>query len=890
MNFSCQLIGMWLFLFKFAPFKTELILKSKTMKKHLTCMLALALGIGMAQANPVGVSQAKYVGQQFVQANFDQSRQGGDFTLVYTGTSTRGEACFYVFNVGNEGYVMVSADDFYRPILGYSDEGIFDAQNINPNLGYMLNRVIESRSNKLTGEPTPKVAAEWQNVMNTGKLISRNGNRKKFYLVQTKWDQSYPYNYYCPQATGGPGGHVYAGCVATAMSQVMKYWNHPLQGTGSHTDYNSGFGALTANFGETTYDWDNMPVSLSSGSPQEQIDAVATLMYHCGIAVDMHYAIDGSGAYSQDVPSRIYQYFSYTNQAVLRSRDNYTYENWAAMLTESFDMGWPLYYSGQGADGGHAFVCDGYDDSNGFFHFNWGWGGSGDNYFDFDKIDYNSSDGAIFNFVPIDVYNSTAQAPTNLTVNPAANYVLSATVSWTNPSKTLNNSNLTSIDQIVVCRDGEIIYTEDNVTPGATMTITDNTVPRFDAFDYTVYAICGGNHGKIAYLRKVSFGPTCTWNVNVTKASFQGFRGGAIHVYNSAGTEIGQVTVSNSSIQSIPVDVALGMVSFGWSAPTQSGAFDMAFTIKDSQNNAVFTYSGSSSDLAEGIFFHTNNGCGSQPGSDVPSNLIAVVDSENNRNINVSWDGVNDPGYGYVVYRDNTMYRLIPDATSFVDENADLGGHCYYVGFLFDGGENGEYSNESCATSGECYAPRNLDFEYTGNNNKIKLLWEKPEPSDGLSGYYLFRKTDDTDYDRIKLLGANATSYTDNTANADGTWYYYKLYACYNDLDDCVSAPANWIGDENQFYLHVLYSMDGIEEMENDMVSLYPNPANNIFTVEGEGLQHITVYNTIGQRVYDADCEGNSTTISLSGVETGIYMVSIATENGNATKRITIIR
>ncbi len=775
------------------------------MKRYLISMIALALCIGMAQANPVGVSQAKYVGQQFVQANFDQSR-----------------------NVGNEGYVMVSADDFYRPILGYSDEGIFDAQNINPNLGYMLNRVIESRSDKFTGEPTPKVAAEWQNVMITGKLVSRNGNRTKFYLVQTKWDKNYPYNYYCPEAPGGPGGHVDAGCVATAMSQMMKYWNHPLQGTGSHTDYNSGFGPLTANFGETTYDWDNMPNSINANSPQVQIDAVATLIYHCGIAVDMHYAIGGSGAYSQDVPSRIYQYFSYTNQAVSRSRDNYTYENWANMMKESLDMGWPLYYSGQSSQGGHAFICDGYDE-NGLFHFNWGWGGSGDNYFDFDNIDYNSSDGAIFNFVPTYVYNSTAQAPTNLTVTPAPNYGLSATVSWTNPSKALNNSNLTTIDQIVVCRNGEIIYTENNVTPGANMTIADNSVPRFDAFDYTVYAICGGgNHGQIAYLNKVNFGPTCGWIINVTQASYQGFRGGAIHVYNSAGTEVAQMTTTNSSIQSFPIDVPLGHVSFGWTAQTNGESFTMAFTIKNSQNSTVYTYAGSSADMPEGVFFTTNNSCGGQPGAGVPSNLFAMVDSENNRNINVSWDGVNDSGYGYVVYRDNLMYRLIPNATSFVDENVAMGGHCYYVSFLSDGGENGHYSNESCASSGECYAPRNFDYEYTGNN-KIKLLWERPEPSDGLSGYYLFRRTDDTEYIRIKLLGANATSYTDNTANVDGTWYYYKLYAHYEDLD-CESAPASWIHDNNQFYLRVYYSSTGV----NYYITVIANPDYG-GTVSGEG-------------------------------------------------------
>ena len=849
-------------------------------------LLALVFGIGMVQANPVSVSQAKYVGQQFVQANFEQSRQSDDLTLVYTGTSTRGEACFYVFNVGSKGFVMVSADDFYRPIVGYSDERNFDT-NINPELGFMLDKLIAGRTGRFTGKATPKVAAEWRSVMNSGKLISRNGGRGKFYLVQTRWDQGNPYNYYCPQASGGPGGRTYAGCVATAMSQVMKYWNHPLQGTGSHTNYNSGFGPLTANFGETTYEWDKMPNQLGTNSPQDQIEAVALLMYHCGIAVDMHYAIDGSGAYSQDVPNAIRTYFSYSNSSIYKSRDSFSYDDWASMLKESFDMGWPIYYSGQAPDGGHAFVCDGYDD-NGLFHYNWGWSGSGDDFYDFDQIEYNSSDGAIFNFVPTEVYNNTPQAPTNLSVTPAANNELSATVTWTNPTKTLNNTNLTTIDQIVVRRGGQIIYTEDNVTPGANMTITDNSVPRFDAFKYEVYAVSNGAHGKIVSVDNISFGPTCGWTINITQASFQGFRGGKIHIYNAAGTDIMQVTTTNSTAQTFPVDMPLGHVSFGWSAPT-GAAFNMAFTIKDSQNNTVYTYSGSSENFAEGIFFVTNNSCGNSVGAGVPTNVVAVVDADAPTDIKVSWDPITAEGYGYQVYRDSLLYRLVPEGTSFIDENASIGGHCYVVSFLYDGGENGEYSNESCASSGACYAPRDLDFEYTGASYKIKLKWDKPEPFEGLSGYFLYRRFgEDGEYARIKLLGANATNYTDNSATQEGD-YYYKLYARYNDLE-CTSAPANYKWDQNQFYLHVPYSSDGINELESSSVTIFPNPTTNRFTVEGQGLNHVTVFNTMGQKVYEMSCQGESVDINLNNVEAGVYVVRISTENGVVSKPITIIK
>jgi hypothetical protein len=150
-----------------------------------------------------------------------------------------------------------------------------------------------------------------------------------------------------------------------------------------------------------------------------------------------------------------------------------------------------------------------------------------------------------------------------------------------------------------------------------------------------------------------------------------------------------------------------------------------------------------------------------------------------------------------------------------------------------------------------------MDFEYVGNAYKIKLKWNTPNPSTGLSGYYLFRKFGaDGEYTRIKLLGANATSYTDNSATQEGD-YYYQLYAYYGSLD-CTSAPANWIYDHNQFYLKVLYSADGVNEVDGKDVSVFPNPTTNRFTVEGEGLNHVSVYNTLGQMVYDMDCHGES--------------------------------
>ena len=854
------------------------------MKKYLLTLLAMVLGAGMVQAHPVSVSQAKYVGQQFVQAKFDQARQSQDLTLVYTGQSNRGEACFYVFNVGETGFVMVSADDLFRPIVGYSSEGTFDAENINPELGYMLNGLINSRSGR-SGKAAPMVKAEWDMVMANGNLISRNGGRGDTYLVETKWNQDAPYNLYAPAGTGGPGGRCYAGCCATAMSQVMRFWNHPAQGTGSHS-YSWHGQTLSANFGATTYDWANMPITIGNSSPQDEKEAIATLMYHCGVSVNMNFAPDGSGAYSADVPGAISSYFGYSNQANLKSRDSYTYANWANMLKESFDMGWPLYYNGQSNEGGHAFVCDGYNDAD-LFHYNWGWSGSGDGWFDFDEMDYAVSyDGAIFNFVPTEVYNNAAQAPTNLTVTPASETALSATLTWTNPTKTLNNSNLGGIEKIVILRSGEVVTEIENPTPGAAMTYVDNAVPRYDAFKYQVYAVYNGTHGKVVNSELISFGPTCNWTIVMTSTAFQGWRGGAIHVYNASGTEVATATTTSSSATSVNIAMPLGYVSFGWSAPTAE-VTNMGFTIKDGQNT-VYSYSGSTNDLEEGIFFSTNNGCGNSTTSGVPSNLVASLSDDNLYNINVSWQGVNDEGYGYTIYRDGLLYRLIPDATSFVDENVTTGGHCYYAGFLTNGGENGEYSNESCANAGEGCAPATgLDYEQT-SSYKTKLKWQKPVPADGLSGFIIYRKAEGDEYQRIKLAGSSATSYTDNSSLEEGH-YYYKVVAYYQDID-CSAAPAAWVGDNNQYYLHVYYSPTGVEELESGNVAVYPNPTNGSFMVEAEGMTHITVYNMLGQVVYSNDCNVDQMTVNLSNVESGIYMVRVETANGEVNSRINVIR
>jgi hypothetical protein len=846
--------------------------------KRLILILTLVLCGVIAKANPVGMEEARSLAQGFVRANFEFTRQSTELTMVYS------QPAFYVFNVGETGFVIISSDDSYRPVVGFSQEGLFDRDNMAPALQDLLDRINAYRTSRTNIVPREDVVSDWNALRTDGKLVSRYGGRGNVYLVETTWNQNYPYNYCCPAAPDGPGGHVYAGCVATAAGQVMKFWNHPVQGQGSHTytpEDHPEYGPITVNFGNTTYDWANMPNAISSASPIEQLEAVGTLIFHAGVSVDMNYRPTSSGAVTGQLCNSLPAYFHYTDHMEHHYRENLTREEYMGFIVEMIDMGWPMIHRGNG----HAYVLDGYNDA-GLVHFNWGWGGSNDSWFDFDDHNYADGESVICYCVPKEVYNGTPSAPTNLVVTAADNNELAATVSWTNPSQTISYQSLTSIDRIVVMRGHEVVYTEDNVTPGAAMSFVDQDLPYFDAYDYTVYAILNGQRGKSAVVKEVNVGPTCQWSFVVSSSNFQGWHNAYIAVYNAAGTEVERVTVNSSTPEVKHVAMPLGSMHMEWVPSEEAVSFNITLNIKDSDNNSVYNYSGNINSMQEGIFYEGNNNCGVTVDCGTPSALTAAQDDNDETTIHLQWTGVDDPGYGYIIYRDDEIIKLIADgSTTYDDVNVPLGGHCYQVATLCEGGMNGSTSNMYCEPSGACHAPRNLDFELSANFKCI-LQWDKPEPFEGLSGYELYRKTDSTDYKRIKLLNANVTSYTDNSIHDEGN-YYYKIVAYYSDLD-CYSAPAAYKYDPNQYYLHFYYSVTATDE-QTDEVRVYPIPTTGMLKIEAARMNLVSVYNLLGQKVYEQKVAGNECVLNLKSCGCGMYMVRIGTENGFVTKKISVI-
>ena len=824
------------------------------------------------KANPINSSLAFSAAQKFatVQLAFERATP----ELVYTGPSE----AFYVYNVGDHGFVIIAGNDAHRPVIGYSAESAFDASNIPPALAYYLDGVAECVLQMHDAVATPDVAAEWNSVLQHGRLISRHGGRGTGYFCTTKWNQSYPYNYCCPEDPAGSGGHAIVGCLATAMSQLMRFWAYPAQGIGDHCYYHGDYGQICADFGNTTYDWDNMPNVLNNNSSEAEKLATGTLCFHCGVTIDMGYGPDGSGGASGPIPGVMNQYFNYSDAIVQLRRDDYGTETWKAMVREQFDMGWPMYYGGCQDGGCHAFVCDGYDDYD-MFHFNLGWGGSSDGWYLIDDAPYTHPADAMFNFVPAEVYNQTPSLPTDFAAMPVSDTDLKVRLSWTNPATTLDGSPLADIESIVILRDNEIIATFSDVTPGAVMEFEDVDVPRYDVFHYAVYAVANGRVGKHANVMRTLVGPYCNWRIIMTSNDSQGWKGGYLSAYTATGRVIWTVTSTNSVPAQFPPHLPLGQVSIGWSEPTAT-VNQMGIIIKDADDNTVYSFSGSSDDLPVGIIYETNNNCGNDLICETPQNLVAMAQDDA---ILLTWDAVENPGYGYNIYRDGVLYRLIQEGNVFLDENVEMGGHCYRVGVLCESGDS-EVSNESCATAGPCYPPSNLDFELA-DNYKPKLKWEKPEPHDGLSGYYLFRKDGDGEYHRIKLLGSSAVSYTDHSVQEEGD-YYYRLYAYYGNLD-CTSSPANRKYHPNEFEMHVYYSPTGIGESEAS-VKAYPNPTSGKITIEAEGMTEVSVYNALGQCVLRKEVTGEQSTIDLQHASEGLYLLRVKTEKGVVSHRITI--
>lgn len=335
------------------------------MKKVILLLLCVfgAYGVNAAERS---LEEMRQIAASVLSSKVSQAKAQGKTTSLQVELLSQNDV-LTVMGSQQAGLVVISNDDATDAVLGYSFRS---SSSDNPQFKWWLNtmtRVLEAE--KAKGNATLKRVVKPEN----GKSVEP--------MITSTWGQGSPFNNDCP---GMGSGHYPTGCQATAMAQIMYHWKYPTKGTGSN-QYSFNGEIYKADFSQTTYDWDNMIDNYSKSYTDAQATAVATLMWHCGAAINMQYTASGSGAFDVEACKAFNNNFGYKD-AQLYNRDYYSEESWMKMVYQEIDAQRPILYTGVDAtNGGHAFVLDGYD-SDGLVHINWGWNGSEDGYFDIAKL------------------------------------------------------------------------------------------------------------------------------------------------------------------------------------------------------------------------------------------------------------------------------------------------------------------------------------------------------------------------------------------------------------------------------------------------------------------------------------------------------------------------
>jgi hypothetical protein len=445
------------------------------MKKYsLPLLLLLFIISSDVHAGTVTIADAQSVALNFFKVN-NPALNGATLTatLKYTKTEANNAMDFYVFDMNPvRGFVIVAADDRVIPILGYSTESNFNTDFSHIGLNHWVNKTatkihLAVQNNVAADARIQGLWSAYRQGINPN--VSRSGGVGP--LCATTWDQEanspppYLYNLYCPYNSTDQQ-RALTGCVATAMAQVMKRWNYPAQGTDSFSyvdevanGYSNNYGTQSSDFAAHTYQWSNMPVILTGTETAYDDTAVGLLMYDCAVSVGMDFGDDnenGSGAnalLANEIPFgdsncsqvALPKYFGYDIDSIRGVfQDSFSSSAWVALIENEFNLGRPVIYEGNDpTQGGHAWVCDGYDAQN-YLHMNWGWSGAGNGFFAWDSLTTNvggifdpvDSEDALIGILPksisAGINTLSGNVSFSLFPNPASNEVILRTSETTN--------------------------------------------------------------------------------------------------------------------------------------------------------------------------------------------------------------------------------------------------------------------------------------------------------------------------------------------------------------------------------------------------------------------------------------------------------------------------
>lgn len=356
---------------------SSLVFKKKYMKKTLFLIIFFSLFASVASAKKRSTQQLMQVARTTLASHFfsaSQHRAATDTNLEVIHSSSQ-----LTVIGGESGFAVIANDDIFPAVLGYSDKGFNDEQ-VAPGYKWWLEAINEQME---------------YNLEHGLAMASVPPSTDKFKasipaMLITEWGQNAPYYNNTPTyGSGNNKKHYVTGCVATAMSQIMYYHKWPEKGKGSVSYYFTPEGStsstkLTSNLAAKPYDWDNMlPIYKGKQYSEEQGNAVALLMMHCGYAVNMQYTTSGSGAFTSDAADALRKRFYYNENMHYYWRSFFNVNEWMEKIYQELNDNCPVLYGGnKGTSGsGHEFVIDGYDE-DGLVHVNWGWDGNQNGYFD----------------------------------------------------------------------------------------------------------------------------------------------------------------------------------------------------------------------------------------------------------------------------------------------------------------------------------------------------------------------------------------------------------------------------------------------------------------------------------------------------------------------------
>ena len=822
-------------------------MKKNFLKILFSLVAILFLTNGLVAQVFVSEQFAKEIGENFISNK--SGRSNVELTLFHTENGSDNQPCLYIFNVENGGFVIVSASKNMRPVLAYSVRHSYDGEIPEPAMYFIDNyrRSVEYLNN--VGQPlNGEVEKEWKLLENNELPAAKNAKTVNP-LIQTLWNQDYPYNYYAPETGGGwwggPGGHCYAGCVACAMSQIMKYWDHPVHGHGSHSYNHSTYGEQSANFGATTYQWDIMPNELGYQA-NDAAKAVALLMYHCGVSVDMNFGPNGSGAQSKDVETAMRQYFGYCGATYLE-RSKFTEEEWIALLKSELDKSQPIYFSGDDGENGHAIVCDGYD-SNDYFSFNLGWSGSGNDYYSINDVaGYNQHEAIVMNITPLEI-NSDDNGIFYVTTDGTGDGS-----SWDNATSYLAYATARAIDvsKMVWVKTG-VYYGDQNNTNGAFQIYKNNRV----------YGGFAGNETHDFNLddRDLAANPTILDGQNTRRVlyqtgHFQNFEysiwdGFTIQNGNS-GAGGGAYLCSNSRF-----------VNCKFLNNNATGFAGGVYVISAYYNNALTKFTN--------CIFEGNSGS--------LGGALCDMTGVHLYNCRFTNNTASTKGGAYYIYA-NKESKIVN--TIFDHNTANLGGALYNKGKITV--TNCDFvDNQSVEDGGGVYNETKYSKFYNSvfwGNTQNQISGTSKFDHCAIQGG--FSGTDIIDLD-AENEGSDSGNYPRFTNPDAGDYSIDRYSVCVDAGDNTVSGVTgpDFLGNQrivnNQIDLGAIECQYGlsVDDVDEDLFEIYPNPIDNQMIVKAEGCFVIEVYNALGQKIVSAKAQ-DEMILNISEWDRGIYLVKI---------------